>query len=119
MKTKYYWKVVETGSNGVFKSFIVCSGRHCLTYQVGKITKTSVPETGVLVFKTRYQARAFRKQAGSSYSSTILKVIPIGPKIEVPAYYDPFDLEYDVKTSGTPAFPEGTVAFDSVKVVGE
>lgn len=118
MKTKkIYWKVVNYYSPYKSISAVVSWGKFCSHYEIGKITKSKVPETGLLVFDTREQARNFK----NLYGQAILKVVPAGKEIFYPVYYDPFSMRNndEKNASSNSMFPPGTRAFDAVKVIGK
>lgn len=78
MKSEYYWKVVATTDRpGVFES----SSRKFNPFRVEyKFGETTFPSVGrLLVFKTRLQARFFKKIEGDS-NLRIFKVKVTDPK---------------------------------------
>lgn len=117
MPKKYYWKVVhKTNAKDEFTSLFVTQGKFCLKYKVGEIARSSIPETGVLVFRTRKQARCYKSNNGSE---SILKVSPQGKVIKNPVRYNWIELSECGKKvlSAIKDFPPGTVGLEAVKVI--
>lgn len=121
MKTKYYWKVVrETSVKGIFKSASVINGIYCLKYSIGLPTLSAMDENGIFVFKTRNQARVFKKDLGNFGGYLrILKVKVFGDEIDINSLslYDLWELWAGYKLKKLMPVPLGTTSFPVVKPV--
>lgn len=122
---KYYWKVVDiTDDPTTFTSCIVNEGKYCLTYKVGKQTKSAMTENGVFVFDTRESARIFKKvfvdcNTDGETNYKVFKCIVHGEEITNPIYYTIWQLSrLNVKCHDAYSkFPKGTKSFPAITLV--
>lgn len=116
MKNRCYWKVVRVVGGDYF-SRVISKGKYKIHYRIGEIAKSRIPESGIFCFSTRQQARKYNKNVENT---AVLKVIPTGEQITMPAVYNYWDIECGYK-NGYNVFntflPSGTVCFSEIKVI--
>ena len=121
MKKKHYWKVVRVTDAKEYTSCMVNKGKYMATYKVGEYISAPIITNGLLVFRTRKDARSFMYfNCLNDENMQIFRVKVRGNQILNPIKYYVYDLvRSDRFKHSNNVFPEGTCAFPEVMLVNK